>query len=50
MRALSVLRLAFASLVVSIAGCTAPAVPDLSYFRMPPVAIASAASPYSSAV
>ena len=37
MRPLSVL-----ALVVALSGCSAPAVPDQSYFRMPPVAIASA--------
>jgi cholesterol transport system auxiliary component len=37
-----------ASLVIGLAGCSAPAVPDQSYFRMPPVAIASPAAAPSS--
>ena len=37
-----------ASLVIGLAGGSAPAVPDQSYFRMPPVAIASPAAAPSS--
>lgn len=33
-----------ASLVVLFAGCSAPAVPDQSYFRMPPVVVESTSS------